>query len=148
MSRGELETKMAVLLGGRAAEQLVFGQFSTGAADDLAKATDIARAMVTRYGMDPDLGHVRYEEEAARFLGGLSALGGGTRRDYSEHTADRIDRAVRRLVDEAFARALATLGERRAVLERGAGLLLDRETLGEGELADLARQAPGPAPGA
>jgi cell division protease FtsH len=137
MSRAELEGKMAVLLGGRAAEQLVFGQFSTGAADDLAKATDIARAMVTRYGMDPDLGHVRYEEDAARFLAGIGI--GATRRDYGEATADRIDQAVRRLVDEAFARALALLGERRTVLERGAARLLERETLGPAELAEIAR---------
>ncbi len=137
MSRAELEAKMAVLLGGRAAEQLVFGQFSTGAADDLAKATDIARAMVTRYGMDPDLGHVRYEEDAARFLAGIGI--GATRRDYGEATADRIARAVRRLVDEAFASALALLGERRTVLERGAARLLERETLGPGELAEIAR---------
>ena len=137
MSREELESKMAVLLGGRAAEQLVFGQFSTGASDDLAKATDIARAMVTRYGMDPGLGHVRYEEEPARTLGPWAALGAG-RRDYSEATARQIDKAVRGLVDAAFARALSLLTTRRSTLDEGARRLLERETLGETELRELA----------
>jgi cell division protease FtsH len=137
MSREELESKMAVLLGGRAAEHLVFGQFSTGASDDLAKATDIARAMVTRYGMDPGLGHVRYEEEPARTLGPWAALGAG-RRDYSEATARQIDKAVRGLVDAAFARALSLLTTRRSTLDEGARRLLERETLGETELRELA----------
>jgi cell division protease FtsH len=147
MARSELETKMAVLLGGRAAEQLVFGEFSTGAADDLAKATDIARAMVTRYGMDPDLGHVRYEDDASRFMGDLPGMR-AVRREYGESTADRIDAAVRRLVDAAFTRAFAVLGERRDVLDRGAARLLERETLSQGDLAALLRggdiQASGP----
>jgi cell division protease FtsH len=137
MSREELQSKMAVLLGGRAAEQLVFGQSSTGSSDDLAKATDIARAMVTRYGMDPELGHVRYEEDPARFLGPLAALG-APRHDYSEDTARRIDKAVRGLVDDAFARALRLLTARRATLDEGARRLLERETLGEAELRALA----------
>ena len=68
MTRDELENKIAVLLGGRAAERLVFGHTSTGAADDLAKATDIARAMVMRYGMDEELGHAAYDRERAPFL--------------------------------------------------------------------------------
>lgn len=137
MSREELESKMAVLLGGRAAEHLVFGQFSTGASDDLAKATDIARAMVTRYGMDPGLGHVRYEEEPTRTLGPWAALG-ASRRDYSEATARQIDKAVRGLVDAAFVRALRLLTMRRSTLDEGARRLLERETLGEAELRDLA----------
>src|SRR5437660_3771159 len=70
MTREELDNKMAVLLGGRAAEHLVFGHLSTGAADDLAKTTDIARSMVMRYAMVEGLGHVAYEEERAAFLGG------------------------------------------------------------------------------
>jgi cell division protease FtsH len=147
MARSELESKMAVLMGGRAAEQLVFGEFSTGAADDLAKATDIARAMVTRYGMDPELGHVRYEDDASRFMGELPGIR-AVRREYGESTAERIDAAVRRLVDGAFGRALAVLGERREILERGAARLLERETLSQRDLAALLRggdiQAAGP----
>src|SRR5205085_11095441 len=70
MTREELDNKMAVLLGGRAAEDVIFGHLSTGAADDLAKVTDIARSMVMRYAMVEGLGHVAYEEERAPFLGG------------------------------------------------------------------------------
>ena len=93
MTREELENKITVLLGGRAAEKLVFGQLSTGAADDLAKVTDIARDMVTRYGMDEELGYVAYEAQRPRFLDmpGLAArrLPGG------RTTQPRIDEAVR-----------------------------------------------------
>jgi cell division protease FtsH len=141
MTREELESKMAVLLGGRAAEQLVFEQSSTGAADDLAKVTDIARAMVARYGMEPSLGHMRYDEDPGRFLGGVPGLARAPR-DYSEETAHDIDVAVRRLTTQAFERALAVLTERRAVLERGAQLLLERETLTETELAQLVAPPP------
>ena len=91
---------MAVLLGGRAAEELVFGEISTGAADDLIRVTDIARSMVTRYGMDPTLGQAAYETERGSFLG-LPSEGGG-RAAFSEDTAREIDVAVRNLVDHLF----------------------------------------------
>ncbi|MFM8991175.1 MAG: TRAP transporter fused permease subunit, partial [Alphaproteobacteria bacterium] len=136
MSRPELEAKMAMLLGGRAAEILALGEPSTGAADDLARATDIARAKVARYGMDAALGHVRYEDEGPRLLP-MPGLASTARRDYGEATAREIDEAVRRLVEAAFARATATLVERRAALDRGAAQLLERETLAGPELAAL-----------
>jgi len=135
MTREELQQKMAVLLGGRAAEQLVFGHWSTGAADDLAKVTDIARSMVTRYGMVPELGHVSYEGEASTFLGGTASP--FRTRDYSDDTAREIDTAVRSMVQSAFDKALAILGEERDTLEEGARQLLDKETLGEAELQAL-----------
>jgi cell division protease FtsH len=135
MTREELQQKMAVLLGGRAAEQLVFGHWSTGAADDLAKVTDIARSMVTRYGMVPELGHVSYEGEASPFLGGTASP--FRTRDYSDDTAREIDTAVRSMVQSAFDKALAILGEERDTLEEGARQLLDKETLGEAELQAL-----------
>jgi cell division protease FtsH len=135
MTREELQEKMAVLLGGRAAEQLAFGHWSTGAADDLAKATDIARSMVTRYGMVPELGHVSYEGEASTFLGGPTSP--FRTRDYSDDTAREIDTAVRAMVQSAFDKALAILGEERDTLEEGARQLLDKETLGEAELKAL-----------
>jgi cell division protease FtsH len=136
MSRPELEAKMAMLLGGRAAEILALGEPSTGAADDLARATDIARAMVARYGMDAALGHVRYEDEGPRLLPPVPGLA-MARRDYGEATARELDEAVRRLVEAAFARARAILVERRDALDRGAALLLERETLAGPELAAL-----------
>jgi cell division protease FtsH len=138
MTREELENKMAVLLGGRAAEQLVFGRLSTGAADDLAKVTDIARSMVMRYGMWAGLGHVAFDKERPTMLGIPNA---GAPREYSEETAREIDCAVREIVREAFEKSFAILETRRATLEYGARLLLEKETLGEEDLGALRYQA-------
>jgi len=136
MTREELENKMAVLLGGRAAELLIFGELSTGAADDIQRATDIARSMVTRYGMDAKLGQASYAEERAGPLPGplLPSL----ERQYSEETAREIDCAVRDLVNGALARANAILEANRDGLEHYADLLLAKETLDEGDLRDVA----------
>jgi cell division protease FtsH len=135
MTTGELESKMAVLLGGRAAEHLVFDEISTGAADDLVKVTNIARSMVTRFGMTPSLGQVAYETEQAQFL--ATPAGGLKSRDFSEATAREIDTAVKEIVERAFTRAVGILTERRATLERGAQLLLQKETLTEEDLRAL-----------
>jgi cell division protease FtsH len=146
MTREELENKMAVLLGGRAAEEVVFGHLSTGAADDLAKVTDIARSMVMRYGMVKGLGNVAYEEERAPFLGGPLPQG---HREYSEETAREIDVAVRDIVKAAYDKALGILTREKEALERWARKLLEKETLVEAELADLRRSLgapPQPAP--
>jgi cell division protease FtsH len=137
MTREELENKMAVLLGGRAAETLVFGHLSTGAADDLVKVTDIARSMVMRYGMVEQLGNVAYEQERPLFLDGPRAE---AVRDYSEETAREIDCAVREIVKHAFDKALAILTARRTVLEKSASALLQKETLGEEDLAQIRAQ--------
>jgi cell division protease FtsH len=144
LSRGELENRMTVLFGGRAAEQLVFGELSTGAADDLAKASEIARALVARYGMDASVGPVVYDTERARVME-IEALV-PPRRAYSEQTAREIDLATRALLESAFARALDILTRRRAQLERGVQLLLERETLGEPELKALVTTAPARVP--
>jgi cell division protease FtsH len=135
MTRKELLNKMAVLLGGRASEHLVFEHLSTGAADDLAKATEIARSMVTRYGMDEALGHVVYQDETPLFLGNQPNL--PAHRHVSNETAERIDEALRTLVQSAFESAKAILSKHRETLERGAKLLLARETLTEPDLAEL-----------
>ncbi len=129
MTRDELENKMAVLLGGRAAEWLVFGHLSTGAADDLAKVTDIARAMVTRYGMSRRLGHMALEREPNAFLGNEAMFGLKPQHDYAESTATAIDEEVQELVQSSFQRSLALLEARRALLERSAQRLLQQETL-------------------
>jgi len=144
LSRGELENRMTVLFGGRAAEQLVFGELSTGAADDLAKASEIARALVARYGMDASVGPVAYDTERARVME-IEALV-PPRRAYSEQTAREIDLATRALLESAFARALDILTRGRAQLERGVQLLLERETLGEPELKALVTTAPARVP--
>ncbi len=142
MTRRELEDKMAVLLGGRAAESIVFGEVSTGAADDLARVTDIARSMVVRFGMDQGLGNVAYEHERAPMLGAVAGLPDA--REYSDDTARRIDIAVRELVAQAFERAQELLRQQRGRLDTGARWLLERETLDEDDLARLLREvAPG-----
>ncbi len=127
MTREELNNKMAVLMGGRAAEALVFHQISTGAADDLDKVSDIARHMATRYGMEEALGQVAYDPQRQAFLG-EGALGWSPR-EYSEDTAREIDLAVRALVDQAFEAATEVLTRRREELEAGAAMLLERETI-------------------
>jgi cell division protease FtsH len=131
MTTEELEYKMAVLLGGRAAEQLMFAEISTGAADDLMKVTDIARAMVARYGMDETLGQTAYETETGTFLG--QPIEGGGRR-FSEDTAREIDLAVRARIEHAYQRALGILSDRRPELESLAATLLEQETLTADEL--------------
>ena len=130
MRRSELEDRMAVLLGGRAAEQLVFHELSTGAADDLAKATSIATSMITRYALVSELGNLTYETDQPALLPGMPS----PRRSYSEQTAREIDCAARGLVDRAYQRALEILERNRPLLGEAATLLLERETLSEPEL--------------
>jgi len=134
MTRDELENKLAVLLGGRAAEQVVYGKLSTGAADDLARATDIAHDMVVRYALVPELGNATWTSESGPYAGFPSPRGA---REYSEETAREIDCAVRGLVDTAFERARGVLERNRPVLLEGALRLLKTETLGQAELAEL-----------
>ena len=135
MTRVELQNKMAVLLGGRAAEQVVFNEISTGASDDLARATDIARAMVLRYGMSDALGNVAYEREQSAFLQPNIPM--PKSRDYSEETATKVDNAVRVLVDQALERAVDILKANRALLDQTAEELLKTETLNQPEIAKL-----------
>ena len=135
MTRRELENKMQVLLGGRAAEHIVFGEVSTGAADDLQKVTSIARAIVMRYGMHEKLGNVVYEEDRQSFLGDTGPT--MQERTFGEETAREIDCAVRGIVSGAFERTVMLLIGRRDVLEAGAVQLLEKETLNEPELQAL-----------
>ena len=129
----ELMNKMAALMGGRAAERLVFERLSTGAADDLSQATEIARTMVMRYGMDDALGQVSYAEEQSAFLGpGLKYP--SPSKGYSEQTAAQIDNAVRSLISAAFDRAMGILESHRQQLNDTAALLLEKETLTADEL--------------
>src|SRR6185503_3136177 len=134
MTRDELENKMAVLLGGRAAEEVMFEHLSTGAANDLAKVTEIARSMVMRYGMVKALGHVAYQDEPGVFL---TNQGFQKQREFSEATAREIDVAVREIVDAAYAKTLAILKREKANLQRWAEKLLEKETLVEAELEEL-----------
>src|SRR3982751_6890927 len=146
MTREELENKMAVLLSGRAAEMIVFGHLSTGAADDLRRVTDIARSMVTRYGMSPKLGSVAYERDTRSFLSGPDLPSAPRERDFGEDTGNVIDAEVRSIVDGALDRTLNILRERRDALERTARRLLEKETLDEAELINLVGPSGTPLP--
>ncbi len=125
MSRDELIHRMVVLLSGRAAEELVFQQVSTGASDDLVRTTEIARSMVVRFGMDATLGQVAYEPERSRMMQTRDIQP----RSYSEDTASSIDDAVRSLVEGAYDLARRILAVNEDVLRRSALQLLDMETL-------------------
>ena len=137
MTRPELAQKIAVLMGGRAAEKLVFAVVSTGAADDLAKATDIARDMVARYGMDEGLGYVAFEPKRQQMLDVPAGMLPQSS-PVSEHTQRRIDDAIRGIVMAGFEHATAILMLNREVLTRGARALLDKETLDEAAIRALA----------
>ena len=141
LTRQQLKDRLAVLMGGRAAEALVLREISTGAADDLDKLTEVARHMVMRYGMAESLGQAVYDEARPGFLGEGLADGAITRR-HAEATAREIDLAVKALLDEAYARATAILRRRRQALDDGAALLLARESLAADELPFAAEYPP------
>jgi cell division protease FtsH len=146
MDRAELMNRMAVLLGGRAAESLVFEEVSTGAADDLIKASDIARSMVVRFGMDPKLGQVAYEPEAASLLG-MPAGADWHPRHYGEVTATAIDTAVRGLIDAAFQKAVSILTTNLPLLKQAATDLLAKETMSGEALQAIAEKLSRASPG-
>lgn len=137
-----LKDRIVVLMAGRAAEDLVYGQISTGAADDLGRATDIARQLITRFGMSPELGQSVLEKQTPTYLGDRMATMG--EKDYSEQTAREIDLGIRALLDEAYQRAKALLQSRRADLDEGARLLLEKETLTPEEFPPLLPLKPAP----
>jgi cell division protease FtsH len=138
LTRAELLDRLAVLLGGRAAEELVFGEVSTGAQNDLVRATELARSMVTEYGMSETLGPVALERERRpAFLPNGMAHALGHARDYAERTAEAVDGEVRRILDGQHERVRAILTGRRAALERLGTVLLEREILEGDELRAL-----------
>ncbi len=142
MTKEELENKMAVLLGGRAAELIVFGHLSTGAADDLRRVTDIARSMVTRYGMSEKLGSIAYERDPGNFLANADRPYPVRERDYAEETAAAVDREVKEIVDRVLQRTEAMLTTRRSILDRAARKLLEKETLEQGDIEALIGEMP------
>ncbi len=132
MTKSELENKVAVLLGGRIAEETIFGEASTGAQNDLVKATDIAKSMVKAYGMSEKLGTITLERERQpQFLQLPVASEKG---DYSEETAREIDCEVRRIIDEQYGRVRRLLEDKKSALQRGAKLVLEREVITGAEL--------------
>ncbi len=137
MTKGELEDRMAVMLGGRVAEELQFNEISTGAQNDLYRATDIARSMVREYGMSEKLGPITFERERRPLF--LEIMSGGSK-DYSEATAQEIDREVHHLVEKAHHRAREILESRHPVLEKVAKVLLEKEVIEGEELRQLLQE--------
>ena len=135
ITRSELENRMVMLLAGRAAEQIRFDEWSTGAADDLVRATDIARQVVTRFGMHEVLGLAALEQDRGGYLG--EDKHSFSPRDHSEETAREVDLAMRDLLGAAYDRAMSLLRTNHADLEAGAQLLLERETITPAEFAPL-----------
>ena len=133
MTRLELLDRLDVLLGGRVAEEIIFGDISTGAQDDLRRATDMARHMVTQYSMSDKLGLATFEEPRQAFL----QVGGPAAREYSEATAQAIDGEITRILDAAQRRVRETLTARRSALEALAKLLIDKEVIDADQLRAL-----------
>jgi cell division protease FtsH len=137
MTKTELEHKIISMLGGRAAEELIFHHLSTGAADDISKVTNIAKNMVNKYGMCREVGFISYEEQTPNFLGQQSSY---MQPRHSPETAHMIDKAVKKIVDDCYQRAYQLLERNRNVLETSAKTLLERETLEEAELNELFKE--------
>jgi cell division protease FtsH len=138
MTRKELLDKLAVLLGGRVAEEIIFGEISTGAHDDLSKATDIAKSMVKEFGMSDEIGHITYEKERRSMF--LDINPDSHSRDYSEQTAREIDNEVKRIVENTYADVKHTLSEDKPLLQKIAGILLEKEVIEGDELRSLVRE--------
>ena len=141
MTEEELLGKIDVLLGGRAAEDVVFGKISTGAANDLTKATDIARRMITDYGMSPRFRNVALTQRGASMLGPANAEP-VMHREYSESTQQYIDEEIARIVNERYHKVKNLLMEKKPLLEKISQHLLDKETLEEQEFKTLLSAEP------
>jgi cell division protease FtsH len=134
MKKSELLNKVATLLGGRAAEEITFGDISTGAHNDLSRATDIARSMVREYGMSAKLGQVYLAPDKRPQFLDMGLQKGG---DYSEATAEMIDLEIRQVISDEYGRALDILKKKKDALEKGARLLLEKEKIDGEEIKAL-----------
>jgi len=134
MTKEEIKNKLIVLMAGRAAESLIFQHLSTGAADDLLKATHLARDMVTKYGMEQELGHVTYDESLSSFLDIPSSH---QRSFYSNETAREIDEAIKKMIWHAYHQAYLYLKENQLILEESSQKLIEKETLSGEELESI-----------
>ncbi len=143
LTRAELLDRVAVLLGGRVAEEIIFGEISTGAQNDLSRVTDIARRMVMEYGMSDALGPITYENRQQTMLG-LRQTITGEQDQHSEETLEQIDREVRRIVDEARDRVRELLTRERESLEAVARRLLEKEVIEADELREIVEECRAP----
>jgi len=134
VTRNELLDQLTYAMGGRVAEEIVFHDPTTGASNDIEKATNIARKMVTEYGMSATVGSVKLGAASGEMFLGRDM---GHQRDYSEQMAEHVDREVRALIDNAHTEAWKVLNSNRAVLDRLATELLEKETLDHNQLAEI-----------
>ena len=138
MSKTELLNRVSTLLGGRAAEEIVFDDVSTGAHNDLSRATDIARSMVKEYGMSEKVGQVYFAREKASHFLNIPQPGAA---EYSEATAKLIDEEVRKIIDQQYLKAQDILSQSQHILEKGAKKLLENEKIEGEELQALMNEA-------
>ena len=139
MTKGELFDKLCILLGGRAAEEIVFNEVSTGAQNDLQRATDIARKMVVNYGMSDNLGPITFDRQQESVF--LKTDGSPGRGNYSEKTAIEIDEEVKKIIKGAYQKTKDILKENRGKLDKLSSLLLEREVLEGDELRKILSEA-------
>ncbi len=132
MTKQEFLDRLCVLLGGRIAEEVIFEEVSTGAQNDLGRATDIAKSMVKEYGMSEKLGHMTFEKERKSLFLDFGPSSGG--KDYSEETAREIDNEVRAIIEESYLRVKTLLTDKRVFLEKVAQILLEKESINGDEL--------------
>jgi cell division protease FtsH len=140
LGKGELMQRMAVMLGGRASELVVFDELSTGAANDLERATQLARRMVTEFGMTEKLGPVRYSGDPS--MSGYLGRMGNLRQDISPETMKLIDTEIRRIVEEAQAQAVELLRGHEDALHEVAQRLIDHEVISGEQIAEIAEDKP------
>ncbi|MDD3845429.1 MAG: ATP-dependent zinc metalloprotease FtsH [Syntrophorhabdaceae bacterium] len=138
MTKSELIDRMCVLLGGRVAEEIIFDEISTGAQNDLGRATDIARSMVKQYGMSEKLGHMTFEQERKPLF--LDISPGSGAKDYSEETAREIDNEVRAIIEHSYTKVKGILTEKRGSLEVVAKTLLEKESIDGEELRRMLKE--------
>ncbi|OPY61153.1 MAG: ATP-dependent zinc metalloprotease FtsH [Syntrophorhabdaceae bacterium PtaU1.Bin034] len=138
MTKKELLDRLAMLLAGRVAEEITFGEVSTGAHDDLSKATDIAKSMVKEFGMSEEIGHITYEKERKSMF--LDINSDSHSKDYSEETAREIDNEIKRIVENTYQEVKRTLSEKKMLLESVAQILLEKEVIEGEELRRLIRE--------
>ncbi|MCX8109921.1 MAG: cell division protein FtsH, partial [Syntrophorhabdaceae bacterium] len=135
MTKKELLDRLCVLLGGRVAEEIKFGEISTGAHNDLYRATDIAKSMVKEYGMSEKLGYVTFEKDRKPLFLDITPSFGG--KDYSEETAREIDNEVKSIIDESYKKVKKILSDNKDLLEKVAQTLLERESIDGEELRQI-----------
>jgi len=141
MSRKELLDRLCVLLGGRVAEEIIFNEISTGAQNDLARATDIAKSMVKEYGMSEKLGYMTFEKERRPLFLDINPSFGA--KDYSEETAREIDNEVRKIIEESYQRVKTILNDKKELLKKVAQTLLEKEVIEGEELRLLIKEERG-----